>query len=62
MPDEEDGATAYVMCSLPGGRPLFSLRDPSLASTHPTPITNAPALFNLKQLTAFVTARFGDDR
>jgi hypothetical protein len=51
----DDGGRAWVFCSIPGGRPWFSL---NIRGDHGTPVTNAPQCDTHRAFEAFVRERF----
>jgi hypothetical protein len=55
LTDSDDGGSAFVFCSIPGGTPMFAFSRDGLA----TSVTNAPQCNTHRSFVAFVTARFG---
>ena len=53
---------AWVICSVPGGTPRFTLYDPTIPANvgSTTSIVGAPQCDNMRDFKAFVTKRFGD--
>jgi hypothetical protein len=54
---DPDGGRAFVFCSIPGGRPWFTL-DPN--SQMSTPVSDAPSCDTDREFRAFVRKRFAD--
>ena len=58
MTAAEDGSTAWLHASIPGGRPLFSSDSPMEAATRCKPCSNAPVVERLADLLDFAVGRF----
>lgn len=54
----DDGGTAFVFCSIPGGQPMFQL---SPTSQTATAVVNAPTCQTRREFVQFVTERFGGE-